>query len=73
MAQSFDSAIKDADAILLLVKHTEFTKLKPDEIAAKTKSRILIDCVSAWDTITWSKSGFKVYRLGVNKPPVSSL
>ena len=67
MAQSFDSAIKDADAILLLVKHTEFTKLKPDEIAAKTKSRILIDCVNCWNTDIWSEAGFKVYRLGVNK------
>ena len=72
MASGFESAIEDADAILLLVKHTEFTKLKPDEIATKTKSRILIDCVNAWDTNTWGKAGFKVYRLGVNKSQVSN-
>ena len=72
MAQSFDSAIEDADAILLLVKHTEFTKLQPDEIATKTKSRILIDCVNAWDTNIWGEAGFKVYRLGVNKSSVSN-
>lgn len=73
MAPNFDSAIKDADAILLLVKHTEFTKLKPDDIAAKTKSRILIDCVNAWNSNAWLEAGFKVHRLGDNKSQVSNL
>ena len=73
MASSLDAALKDADAILLLVKHTEFINFKPDEIASRTKARILIDCVNAWHTIEWQKAGFQFHRLGVNKSPVSNL
>jgi UDP-N-acetyl-D-mannosaminuronate dehydrogenase len=32
MSPTLEDAIKDADAILLLVKHTEFTKLIPAEL-----------------------------------------
>jgi hypothetical protein len=27
----------------------------------------LIDCVNGWNTDVWTKAGFMVYRLGVNK------
>jgi UDP-N-acetyl-D-mannosaminuronic acid dehydrogenase len=67
MATSLDTALQDADAILLLVRHTEFVDFRPEQIAAKTPSRILIDCVSGWDTDSWKRAGFAVYRLGVNK------
>ncbi|MFN8383370.1 MAG: nucleotide sugar dehydrogenase [Anaerolineales bacterium] len=67
IAASFEDAIKDADAIVLLVRHTEFTKLAPQEIALKTKSRILIDTVSGWDTAPWKDAGFNLIRLGVGK------
>lgn len=67
MAATFEEAIKDADAIVLLVKHTEFTKLIPKEIALKTKSRILIDTVNGWDSAPWQEAGFNLIRLGVGK------
>ena len=67
MAPSFEEAIKDVDAILLLVKHTEFLKLKPNEIANKTKAKIVIDTVNAWKADEWQKAGFKVVKLGVGK------
>jgi len=67
MASSLNSAIKDADVILLLVKHTEFINFVPDEIASKTKARILVDCVNGWDTNNWQKAGFQLVRLGVRK------
>jgi UDP-N-acetyl-D-mannosaminuronic acid dehydrogenase len=67
MAASLDSAIKDSDAILLLVRHTEFVNFIPDELASKTKTRVLIDCVNGWNTEQWKRAGFKVFRLGVNK------
>jgi UDP-N-acetyl-D-mannosaminuronic acid dehydrogenase len=67
MSPTFDDAIKDADALLLLVKHTEFTKLNPNQIAQKTKARILIDAVNGWDSKPWKDSGFDVYLLGVGK------
>jgi UDP-N-acetyl-D-mannosaminuronic acid dehydrogenase len=67
MAVSLEDAIKDADAILLLVKHTEFGPLIPEEIAKKTKARIVIDTVNGWDRETWKNAGFQFFRLGDNK------
>jgi UDP-N-acetyl-D-mannosaminuronic acid dehydrogenase len=72
MAASLEAALVEADAILLLVKHTEFKKFKPEEIAAMTKARVIIDCVNAWDGNEWQKAGFEFYRLGVNKQEVTT-
>lgn len=70
MATSFDDAIEAADLILLLVKHTEFINIQPDEIASKTHARLLLDCVNGWDTRHWEKHGFILYRLGVNNSKI---
>ena len=67
MASSLEDAIKDADAILLLVKHTEFSKFNPLEIAKKTSARIVIDTVNGWNKEAWKNAGFEIHRLGVNK------
>lgn len=67
ISPTFDDSIKEADALLLLVKHTEFTKLNPNKIAQKTKARIVIDTVSGWDVQQWQSAGFKFLRLGVGK------
>lgn len=67
MAASLDSALQDADAIILLVKHTEFSKLDPHQVAKKTPARILIDTVNGVDHLAWSKAGFKICRLGDGK------
>ncbi|MBL8100830.1 MAG: nucleotide sugar dehydrogenase [Anaerolineales bacterium] len=67
MASSFEDAIKDADSILLLVKHTEFVKLNPKEIAKKTKAKVIVDTVNAWKVEEWQSAGFEVFRLGVGK------
>ncbi len=67
MADSLESAIQDAEAIVLLVKHTEFTNFSPAEIAIKTKTRILIDTVSGWKAGQWQEAGFTLLRLGVGK------
>jgi UDP-N-acetyl-D-mannosaminuronic acid dehydrogenase len=68
MADSLESALKDADAIVLLVKHTEFTKLDPKDIAQKTKARILIDAVNGWDSEAWKNCGFTLHRIGDGRP-----
>ena len=67
MASSLEDAIKDADAIMLLVKHTEFSQLNPEEIAKKTKARIAIDAVNGWNSEAWKESGFQLFHLGDNK------
>jgi UDP-N-acetyl-D-mannosaminuronic acid dehydrogenase len=70
MATDLNVAIKDADLILLLVKHTEFASLKPNEIALQTKSRIAMDTVNAWDMDEWQKAGFQFHRLGDAKSSI---
>ncbi|MEP6895742.1 MAG: UDP binding domain-containing protein, partial [Chloroflexota bacterium] len=70
MASSLEAALNEADAIILLVKHTQFKNFNPQEIADKTKARILIDCVNAWDLNSWQTAGFQLFRLGVNKSSI---
>lgn len=65
MTSSLQDTVKYADAILLLVKHTEFANLKPEILATNTKSRVVIDTVNAWNSIQWHEEGFNFHRLGV--------
>jgi len=67
MSGSLEEAIKSADAILILVKHTEFANTNPNQLLEITTSRIIIDTVNIWDTDLWEDAGFQVIRLGVNK------
>ncbi len=66
MAPDLDSAIKDADAILLLVNHSQFRDINPVSLATKTSARVIVDTVNAWDSQTWQVAGFNLHRLGVN-------
>jgi len=67
MAASLEAALEDADAIVLLVNHTEFRELKPADVAAKTRARLVIDTVNTWKAQEWQSAGFRVVRLGVRK------
>ena len=64
---SLDLALEGAEALLLLVDHTQFRELDPQLVAAKTTARVAIDAVNGWDVQAWTKAGFEVYRLGVKK------
>jgi hypothetical protein len=72
MATGVEDAVKGAELILLLVKHTEFVDLKPEEVASKTPARLMVDCVNGWTADGWEKAGFTVYRLGVNNAKILS-
>lgn len=67
MACTLEEAILEADALLLLVRHTEFHNLNPEDLILKTKARIVIDTVNGWDTEKWQKAGFQFARLGATK------
>jgi UDP-N-acetyl-D-mannosaminuronic acid dehydrogenase len=71
MAASLEDTISDADAIILLVKHTKFCQFIPKEIAEKTSARVVIDTVNGWDPELWNKAGFQIFRLGDNKSKVA--
>ncbi|MCX6057933.1 MAG: nucleotide sugar dehydrogenase [Chloroflexi bacterium] len=72
MASSLEAAIIEADAIVLLVKHAEFLKFNPLEIAKKTSARIVVDTVNGWKKEAWENAGFTLLRLGKNKSPVEN-
>jgi UDP-N-acetyl-D-mannosaminuronic acid dehydrogenase len=65
MASSLEAAIQEADALLLLVKHSQFTNLDPLDVRSKSPARVVIDCVNSWDPDRWESAGFQVFRLGV--------
>lgn len=69
MSSSLEECLTGADAILLLVKHTEFVRFNPAEIAVKTSARVAIDTVGVWKTDEWLKAGFQFHRLGDKKSP----
>lgn len=68
LSPSLEDALKDAEAILLLVRHKEFGSITSDKIASKTEARIVIDCVNAWNLDDWQRGGFQLFHLGSNKP-----
>lgn len=70
MASSLEDALSAADAIVLLVKHTEFSKLVPSEVANKTKARIVVDTVNGLNDKAWKSAGFTLFRLGSNQSQI---
>jgi UDP-N-acetyl-D-mannosaminuronic acid dehydrogenase len=67
MYSTLEETVKDADALLLLVRHAQFQGLDPSNVASLTSARVAVDTVNAWDAATWEKTGFKLFRLGVGK------
>ena len=65
MAPNLQAAIQDADAIILLVAHSEFLRLKPADLTSQTRARLLIDTVNGWNAAEWHAAGFEVAKLGV--------
>jgi len=66
-AGSLESALVDADIIVLLVAHSQFLALTTADIASQTRCRVLLDTVNGWRNQDWKTAGFTVYRLGVGK------
>jgi len=67
MASNLEEAVKEADGILLLVRHSQFREMKPSKVAALTSARVVVDTVNAWNAEDWKEQGFQIYKLGVGK------
>ena len=66
-APSLELALQDADALLLLVNHTQFKQLTPLALQTLTPARVLIDTVNNWEVSACAAAGFSLFRLGVGK------
>ena len=60
------AALMDAEAVLLLVNHTELRELTPDQLARITPARTLVDTVHGWAGRDWKAAGFNIHYLGAN-------
>ena len=65
--ESLSEAIRDAEALLLLVNHTELRNLDFADVVRQTAARTLIDTVNGWAGANWQEAGFKLFRLGNGK------
>lgn len=61
---SLAAALKEAEALLLLVGHKELVQLKPSAVAQLTPARRVVDATNGWSSPEWEALGFEVMRLG---------
>lgn len=64
LSPDMNSALESAEAILLLVAHSQFRALDPLQVARGTRARLAIDTVNGWDAKSWRNAGFTYVRLG---------
>ena len=62
---TLELALENADAVLLLVNHSQFRQLDPVVLKPLTSARVLLDTVNGWGGKDWAAQGFTIYRLGV--------
>jgi UDP-N-acetyl-D-mannosaminuronic acid dehydrogenase len=66
-APGLEAAVESADAILLLVRHTQFVRIDPAQLAELTPARVAVDTVNGWDPAAWEAAGFRLFRLGARR------
>jgi UDP-N-acetyl-D-mannosaminuronic acid dehydrogenase len=67
MANTIATAVQDADLLLLLVNHAQFSALDPTQIIKISSARKVFDAVGGWDPKIWGMAGFETHRLGVSE------
>ena len=65
VSSSIEEAVEDSDLIALLVPHRHFLRLQPDDIAAISPTRLIVDTVNILEKSEWQSNGFKIRSLGV--------
>ena len=66
-AASLEEALKNADLILMLVGHTQFKTLVPQEVKALTAAAEVVDAVNVWERAAWQAAGFRYLHIGDGK------
>jgi UDP-N-acetyl-D-mannosaminuronic acid dehydrogenase len=66
---TLEGAAAGADCLALMVAHTPLKEISPVQVAEWSSARIVVDTVNQWKPAEWEEAGFRIYRLGSNKPP----
>jgi UDP-N-acetyl-D-mannosaminuronic acid dehydrogenase len=61
--ENLDTALINADVIVLAVGHEQFKDLDPMEIRKKTEANLVFDAVNGWDKPAWETAGFRFLGL----------
>ncbi len=62
---TLELAVQNAEAVLLLVNHSQFRQIDPEMLKTITPARVLLDTVNGWAGKDWADHGFSFLRLGV--------
>jgi UDP-N-acetyl-D-mannosaminuronic acid dehydrogenase len=65
-----EQALRDAEAVVLLVDHRAFQELDLDLVAALVSGKRVLDARNSLDRPSWQARGFEVSLLGAGAPPV---
>jgi UDP-N-acetyl-D-mannosaminuronic acid dehydrogenase len=64
-----EQAVRDAEAVVLLVDHRAFQELDVDLVAALVSGKRVLDARNSLDRATWQAHGFEVSLLGSGAAP----
>lgn len=62
---SLEEALAGADAVLVLVAHTDFKNITPLRVKEFVRGSVVVDTVGIWEPEIWNAGGFEMHRLGV--------
>jgi UDP-N-acetyl-D-mannosaminuronic acid dehydrogenase len=65
-APTLESALSEAQLIVLLVGHQSFYKLEPERVTRISPAHLLVDAVNVLPEESWESAGFTVYKLGAS-------
>jgi UDP-N-acetyl-D-mannosaminuronic acid dehydrogenase len=63
---TLSETLEDADAVVLLVAHSDFKEMNAELLVASMPGRVAVDTVNGWPSDGWQDAGFKLVRLGVS-------
>lgn len=67
-ASSLAEALHGAEVVVLLVDHSQFRDLQPEQVAASMPGRVAVDLRGAWTREAWKAAGFRLHVLGIGSP-----
>ena len=67
VCSNLEQALRDAEALMLLVDHDAFHELDPETAGGWMSGKILVDTRGFFDRSEWKASGFAVHVLGVGQ------